>query len=249
MPVALLLFLAHPARPVQAQEPGQAGFVVQFGEERVETFCLDVPAEGAKGVDLLYATGLQVVVDVSSGIGVSLCEVEGQGCAYPAEHCFCQCMGGGECGYWNYFYRDPGAEAWTYSPLGAVLRTVLPGSVESWVWGDGHTPPDAGLTFEAICPAPAPPVTPDLPPTAQASPTSDRVMTAGPQTATPALAASETTQAPAETAEPGPDSPATASPSPAPPVARGGSPGSYLAFAAMLLLLAAVGVTVWRRRR
>ena len=74
-------------------------------------------------------------------------------------------------------------------------------------------------------------------------------MTAGPQTVTPALAARETTQAPAETAEPGPDSPATASPSPAPPVARGGSPGSYLAFAAMLLLLAAVGVTVWRRRR
>jgi hypothetical protein len=249
-------FLALPTLPTRAQEPGRAGLVVQFGEIRVEARCLEVPAEGAKGVDLLNASGLEVVADVSSGMGISVCQVEGQGCAYPTQHCFCQCMGGGECAYWNYFYREPGAETWTYSPLGAVLHTVLPGSVEAWVWGDGRTPPAAGLTFEAICQSPtavaiaAATATATPRPTREASPSPAAAAGAASPAVTPAPPASATPGAVATTAAAGPGSEVTASPTPGSAPANGAAgAGGYLAFAAMLLFLAAVGVVTWLRRR
>jgi hypothetical protein len=246
----LAAFLLLPAFPAGAQEPGQAGLVVQFDETRVETRCLEVPAEGAKGVDLLNASGLEVVADVSSGMGISVCQVEGQGCAYPAQHCFCQCMGGGECAYWNYFYREPGAETWTYSPLGAVLHTVLPGSVEAWVWGDGHTPPSVDLTFEAVCqPAAQATGTPTSQPTAAApsstpAPVADAspAVTPAPPTSTTAASATPATTAGLGAVNPSPPPDSTGA---------GGASGAagYLAFAAMILLLAAVGVLLWLRRR
>lgn len=248
--LAALLLL--PALPARAQEPGQAGLVVLFDEARVELLCLEVPAEGAKGVDLLNASGLDVVTDVSSGMGISVCQVEGQGCAYPAQHCFCQCMGGAECAYWNYFYREPGAETWTYSPLGAVLHTVLPGSVEAWVWGDGRTPPAADLTFEVICQPPTPGAN-----TAAASSTPRPTLEASPTAVAAGAASPAVTLAPPASATPGaPVATPTAGlggqavpATTAPETGGRGSTGGYVAFAAMLLLLAAVGAITWRRRR
>ncbi len=244
---ALLLLLTL---PVRAQEPAQAGLVVQYSEDRVETRCLQVAAEGTNGVDLLNASGLEVVSDVSSGMGVSVCQIEGQGCAYPAQHCFCQCMGGGDCGYWNYFYREPGAETWTYSPLGAVLRTVSPGSVEAWVWGDGHTPPAEALTFEAICQAPEPVATEVAVATAtpapigEASPATTAPRATASSTVTLAAPAGVTPAIVAETAA----SPAGGESATAPARDGTGSVAGYVAFGAMLLLLAAVGVVTWLRR-
>ncbi len=90
-------------------------------------------------------------MDASGGMGITVCQIAGVGCAHPAEPCFCQCMGGETCAYWNYYYRDSGEADWTYSALGALLRKVQPGAVEAWVWGDGKTPPSTDWTFEAIC--------------------------------------------------------------------------------------------------
>lgn len=236
---ALMLLLALPAG---AQEQGQAGLVVQFGADRFETRCLEVAAAGVTGVDLLNASGLVVVADVSSGMGISVCQIEGQGCAYPAQHCFCQCMGGGECAYWNYFYREPGADTWTYSPLGAVLRTVLPGSVEAWVWGDGHAPPPADLSFEAICQVPAA--------TEAVMDTATPLATATTQPAAIPQAAGEATPLPVASPTRTPAPPAGATPAAAGETSddAGSSAGGYVAFGAMLLLLAAVGAVTWLRR-
>jgi hypothetical protein len=271
----LAAFLLLLVLPVGAQEPARAGLVVQFDEGRIETRCLDVPGEGLKGFDLLQASGLEIVADVSGGMGVSICRIEGQGCAFPAQHCFCQCMGGAGCAYWNYFYREPGSETWTYSPLGAVLRTVRPGAVEAWVWGDGTTPPAAGLTFEAVCQPPAPTAaaatgTATARPAAVASPSPPVAATRASPGLTPEPAPSSTpgitaeataeTEAggtPATTAAEAPaiavEAEATASPSPpsaeSAPSASAGGAGGYLAFAGMLLLLAAVGAVTWLRRR
>ena len=106
-----------------ADEPNQAGLLIDFGDGRVETRCIAFDEEEITGADLLLTySGLDMVIDASSGMGITVCQLEGEGCAYPSEHCFCQCMGGGACAYWNYFYREPGSSEWTYSALGAVLR-------------------------------------------------------------------------------------------------------------------------------
>ena len=104
-------------------------------------------------------------------MGITVCQVEGVGCSYPVDPCFCQCMSGDTCAYWNYFFRDPGESDWSYSALGALLREVEAGSVEAWVWGDGQTPPADDLTFAAICTQPtAVPTEPPPRPTSQPAP-------------------------------------------------------------------------------
>jgi hypothetical protein len=218
-----------------ADEPNQAALVVQFGDGRIETRCVAFEGNEINGADLLTKSGLDLIVDTSSGMGITVCQIEDEGCAFPAEPCFCQCTGGDECAYWNYFYRDAGGTDWAYSALGAMLRKVQPGSMEGWVWGDGHTPPDEQLTFEAIC----------LPPTA--APTSTPV----PATPLPATAtgAPTLTQMPASTPTV-PPAATSVSPSPTPAIAAEPEPtlADYWPFGIMVLGLGAVAILVWLRR-
>ncbi|MFE3383420.1 peptidase, partial [Streptomyces anulatus] len=37
--------------------------------------------------------------------------------------------------YWSYWIASPGQKKWTYSPLGAMSRTLKPGDVDAWVFG------------------------------------------------------------------------------------------------------------------
>jgi hypothetical protein len=91
-------------------------------------------------------------------MGVMVCSVDGEGCAFPAEDCLCQCEGPGSCTYWAYFTRSPG-EDWVYSPLGASAQTVHDGDLEAWVWLSGtsragpEVPPVPDLTFVEVCSA------------------------------------------------------------------------------------------------
>jgi hypothetical protein len=251
----LLLATAAALSPAAADEPNQAGLVIQYGEGQTETQC--IPFEGAEiaGNDFLARSGLDLVIDASSGLGITVCQIEGQGCAFPAEHCFCQCMGGEDCHYWNYFYRDPGDNAWTYSPLGALLHEVQPGSVEAWVWGNGQTPPGAELTFEAIC-SPAGPTQPlPTPPPVASSPTPTARATAA--AATTAAAAMPSPSVPpaaaptvstATTVPPSPTGPAPTSPTPASPGAPADA-ASYGIFGLLMLGLLLIGIVVWLRHR
>lgn len=231
-----------------ADEPNQAGLVVQFADSRVETRCVTFEGDSITGADLLALSGLDTIVDPSSGMGVTVCQIEGEGCAHPAEPCFCQCMGGGECAYWNYFSRDAGQADWTYSALGAAIHKIKPGSVEGWVWGDGHTPPPNGITFEVVCapptPAPAPtetgePLTPVLtPPTISPS---DTAGPTAPPTSLPATAAPEPSPSESPTPSPGPTQ--------APGAETTSRPSGVLAFVLMVAGLALVGGLVWLWRR
>jgi hypothetical protein len=162
-------------------------------------------------------------------------------------------MGGGECIYWNYFFKEPGQGEWTYSALGAAMHRVKAGSVDAWVWGDGSVPPADHLDFESICapPTPEPSETPSLEPTAPVSPTilptptsAAADLDAEPPTATTL----PTDPAP----NPSPFDKATAPPAPATPTP---SPGGgqdlagYWPFGLILLGMAAVGGIVWYRRK
>jgi hypothetical protein len=239
---AALLCLLLAARPAMAfaAEPNRAGLAVQFGDGHLEKYCIAFEGDEISGADLLARSDLSVIIDASRGMGITVCKIEQLGCDYPAQHCFCQCMGGGECAYWNYFYRDAGEAEWTYSPLGAVLRKVKPGAVEAWVWGDGHTPPPRDLTFEAVCTSPTPI------PTATRTP---EVPTPLPATATAAPTESQAvTQTPASS----PAAPtATALPTSSPPAsaAAGFELARYWPFGLMVLGLVLVGIWIGVRRR
>ncbi len=227
----ILLVLVVMSLPglARADEPDRAGLVVQFGDGRVEARCVAFEGGEITGADLLTRSGMDVVVDASRGMGITVCRIEGEGCAYPSEPCFCQCMGGGECAYWNYFYRDPGDAGWSYSALGAVLRKVRPGSIEAWVWGDGRTPPDDALTFEAVCEPPTPT------PTSTPEPPTPLPVTAFP-TETPPLALPPTATA------------ALPTPTPTPAASTSQVLSTYWPFGVMVFVLAAAGVAIWLRR-
>ena len=192
-----------------------------------------------------------MIVDASGGMGLTVCRIEGVGCAHPAEPCFCQCMGGEPCAYWNYYYRDPGESDWTYSALGAALRKVQPGAVEAWVWGDGKTPPSDDLTFEAICSlATATPTTIAPVPKMTATATTTATATSAATTAT-AVAPAAATATEHPTREPVATSTSmapTPEPTPVPASGPASDLASILPFGLVVLGLAVVGVFVWVRR-
>jgi hypothetical protein len=243
------------ALSASADEPNRAGLAILFEDGRLVTRCVQFPGEEITGADLLAASGLQLIIDSSRGLGITVCKVEGLGCDYPAETCFCQCMGKGPCRYWNYFYRDPGDAEWTYSPLGALLRKAGAGSVDAWVWGDGHTPPDLALAFETACLPPAPSPSPALaalspspalavpsPSPAQPAPSSGAdAPTGSPATASPALAPSAVPAAASPTPVEGVPEPQPAQPPP--------SPSIYWPFGVLLLALIGVGAYLRLGRR
>ena len=155
--LVLQFLMAAQAGPVLADQPSQAGLVIRFDDGRLVTRCVEFQGAEFAGSVLLARSGLELVIDSTHGGGITVCKIEGTGCDYPVDACFCRCMGNGPCGYWNYFYRQLGQDEWVYSPQGALIHQVKPGSVEAWVWGDGHTPPDQALTFEVLCAAPPTP--------------------------------------------------------------------------------------------
>jgi hypothetical protein len=249
LPGLILLLLAMVGSPgqVSARQDllgAQAGLVIQFDDGRTETRCVAFEGDELSGADLLAQSDLEAIVDVSSGMGLTICQIAGEGCAYPAEPCFCHCMGGGECAYWNYFYKEPGESEWTYSALGAAMRQVRPGSVEAWVWGDGHTPPAVEVTFEEICmPATAVPTTlpteeatdgPAASPTAPAS-MPDAVTALPPPTPAPTALPTATVPQPSSSAVPA--------------TAGGQNLAGYWPFGLALAGLALIGAVVWLRRR
>jgi hypothetical protein len=242
--VYLLLTAATLARSVHADGANQAGFVVQFSDGRVETRCITLDGNEISGADLLVGSGMDMVIDPSKGMGITVCQIEGEGCAYPSEPCFCQCMGGGECGYWNYFFRDPGEAEWTYSPLGAILRKVRPGAVEAWVWGDGHRPPPDALTYASICSPPTPMPSPEI--EAQSGPqTPERP----PPVATAAAVTPTATPPPASLTGAVPVTVVTVpSPASSPNADSGPDLGTYWPFGLMVLALLSAAVVVWYRR-
>ncbi|HSR33310.1 MAG TPA: hypothetical protein VLY63_22320 [Anaerolineae bacterium] len=253
--MALLIVLAASLSGLAlADEPNRAGLVIQYGDGRIDARCVAFEEDEISGADLLTRSRLDAIMDASGGMGLTLCQVEGEGCAYPAEPCFCQCMGGGECAYWNYFYQDPGETEWTYSALGAALRKVRPGSVEAWVWGDGSAPPQSEGTFEVICaPSTAEPASTagpaDAPdPSTLSLATAPAIATETPRpTDLPTGLPTTTTSVPTESPTLFPTD-AVPAPSPPPVTNAGQALARYWAFGLAVIGLALIGLLVWLRR-
>jgi len=142
---SILLAIQFGSASAQTQASSRAGLVVQYGDGRVVTYCVRFSEPSITGLDLLNRSGLQVVAEVG-GLGAAMCSINGQGCAYPSQSCFCQCQGA-NCAYWNYFHLIDGA--WRYSPLGASSHTITDGAIDGWAWGDKIAPPI--FTIDQIC--------------------------------------------------------------------------------------------------
>ncbi|NLE76511.1 MAG: hypothetical protein GX605_07135 [Chloroflexi bacterium] len=146
--------------PLAAQGPQRVGLVLVFDAQRVETRCVSFSEVQITGTEVLERSGLEVVLNRTVGLGAALCSVDGVGCRFPAEDCFCQCRGA-DCRYWNYWRWVDGQ--WVYSSFGASSNRLADGALEAWVWGNGKVPPPA-LTFADVCEPPAPPTaTPTVP--------------------------------------------------------------------------------------
>ncbi len=163
----LLLWGGDGARSARAEDP-RVGIWVRFPDGREVSACLPLPPEGElRGVDLLKALGVPLSLQESPGLGAAVCAIDGEGCLYPAEDCFCRCSGGADCAYWRYFLRGPKDSEWVYAPVGASQRRLGPGDLDAWVWGGEAATPPPEVTFETVCEAPSP--TPEAVPPAPSS--------------------------------------------------------------------------------
>jgi hypothetical protein len=216
---------ANPAgmnRALRAQDstPHQAGLVIDFGDGRVMTFCIDLGADGqATGEELLRASNLPVVLEYSGGIGGAVCKIDTVGSDFPAEPCFSHCTlrPGETCMYWS--YSQLVGDHWQFSQIGASSTVVRSGDVNGWAWGEstiarGAQPPLR--TLADIClPATATP-TASLTPTPSATATATLPPAAAPPATTTPYVAKIITATP--TASPKPTSTTTTSPVVAPPM-------------------------------
>lgn len=156
--VILLLFAA----PVAAQEENRAGLVIVHGDGSVATQCIAFTEESISGAELLTRSQLDLSMEASS-MGATICRIDGEGCNFPTESCFCQCQGS-PCIYWSYWRLTEGE--WRYSNIGAGNALVRAGDVDGWRWGAGtvdkaESPP--AITFEEICVEPKQTVAPEPP--------------------------------------------------------------------------------------
>jgi hypothetical protein len=162
--LALVVMTQPMSTPVHADDPNQVGLVVRFSNGSTFTACIEFDESQLTGEEVLDRSGLSILKDTSYGLGAAICRIEGDGCDYPQENCFCQCEGV-ECEYWAYYHLDRQNNEWIYSGMGATWHTVQHGDVEGWAWGAGDPsgsdvePPP--IPFEQLCAQPT--ATPEPP--------------------------------------------------------------------------------------
>jgi hypothetical protein len=222
-----LLVLLLPAQ-TEGQTTNRAGIVVKFSDGRVQTSCVSFQIESISGLDLLQRTGLDVIAQ-SSGGNAAVCKIGGDGCAFPAEPCFCKMGGGQQSQYWAYWRLN--GDAWRYAAQGASSVRVTNGDVDGWAWGTGNVQSGAAppvTTFDQICPAVQPePVQPAPEPTAKPAPQPTIAPTARPTTKPTIVPTTEPTARPTirptapivAEAPTGTPEPPTTTPTPEPPTA------------------------------
>lgn len=163
--------LAAPA--AATPERPQAGLVLQLGDGRVRSICVDLGGPEISGLELLERSGLDLAYQATI-LGTMVCRIDQSGCAYPAEDCWCACQSlSAACRYWAYHRLEEGL--WRYAITGPASSKVHHGDVDGWAWGPGSIvagsqPPV--MTFAAIC-RPAPAAAPSgVPPTPASARTS-----------------------------------------------------------------------------
>ena len=140
------------ASSAQMSGPNRAGLVIAHGNGETIKRCVEFAESQITGLELLQRAGLNLNVDASNAIGVSVCSIDSEGCTYPDQACFCQCQGS-PCVYWSYWHLTAD-NAWQYSNMGTANNALHNGDVDGWIWGAGTTSsanPPPQVTFDEIC--------------------------------------------------------------------------------------------------
>lgn len=167
----------------------RAGLVVEHGDGRIETYCVDIGDPFG-----ISAEQLLLLVSAQTGVGVEMhreygytavCRIGNTGC--PSEHCHCAYAGDApQSRLWmRYRLRNGVWQPPSPAEINLSRRVVFRGDVEAWIWGhpgDGHYQgadrPSRVFTFAEICPAATatptftPSATPSTTPTPTYTPTS-----------------------------------------------------------------------------
>jgi len=153
--VMLMLMIGLLPASVSAQGGGnRAALVVRAGDGSVQTKCVSFPEPAISGEELLNRSGMTVVINPNFGSGGAVCSINGYGCAYPSQDCFCKCQGV-KCEHWAYYHWVGGA--WQYSQVGPTGFQVKNGALEGWSWGQGNFSSGTiapTVKFEDICTSP-----------------------------------------------------------------------------------------------
>jgi hypothetical protein len=139
-----------------AQTVKQAGLVVQFSDNKIDTYCISFTEDNITGEDLLDQYSIEMNVPIEKMFypinGAAICKIGNVGC--PSDDCFCDSPPNN----WSYWYQQD--EEWVYSSVGASNRNLLDGDVDGWHWGAPLNHPEL-ITFDEICvPTPTPTSTP-----------------------------------------------------------------------------------------
>jgi hypothetical protein len=123
---------ASSATPTPAA-PGPALVVIVGPDHVARLECVPLETPQVSGRQLMDLAGIETTLDERNPMGALVCAIEGEGCAFPAEDCLCQCEGLGDCAYWASFVRTPPGE-WTYAGQGVSSQPLHPGDLYAWVW-------------------------------------------------------------------------------------------------------------------
>jgi hypothetical protein len=155
--LCMMLGLSNCISKPESQQTYQAGLIVQHSDGSRLIKCIPFQGDEITGEELLELSGIPFSSDVTNPMGSRVCSIDGQGCSFPAEDCFCQCSNIGPCTYWAYFVLNQNGE-WVYAPVGAKGRIVHNGDVDVWIWLTRASKDDPFINpilpeidFETIC--------------------------------------------------------------------------------------------------
>lgn len=152
-PTAVLAGLLLALVPALALADGEAGLIIQNGDE-IETYCVPFEGDSIAGDELLRVTGHTVVQ--FGGAARTTCAIDDVGCFNPSsfDSCFCECRTGGDCVYWAFFTKKYGTDNFVYSTTAVNTTKARDGDIFAHRWGAGgpqSAPPPDDMTFEEIC--------------------------------------------------------------------------------------------------
>ncbi len=147
-----------PATVAFGQEPGTVGLYIQYGDGRVEQYCMDTTVPVRYVEALIKAedmAGFVVEWEEFEGLGKALCGIDRpplgnlwpgvEGC--PSDNCWCN-----PDAFWNYHYLPAGGD-WSWNHWGDM--NLYDADVGAYVFGAWGTQPSELPTLSEICAAPA----------------------------------------------------------------------------------------------
>jgi len=150
--VTTMLF---PAATTLGANGGTVGLYVQYGDGKVETYCLQTTTP-IRYLEALIAAedmgGFEVQWVEFQGLGKALCGIDLpplgtlnediEGC--PGDNCWCHPEGF----FWNYHYLPAGGD-WSWSHYGDM--NLYDGDVAAFVFAAWGTQPETLMTLDEIC--------------------------------------------------------------------------------------------------